>query len=97
MVKFAVYAKVQAGREDEFLVALREYLPTVSAESGTVQYDVCQGNNDPSTFLFFEAYHDEVGSKVHTEGAEFKAYIDKIKPLLESPPTSMKLIESAKG
>jgi quinol monooxygenase YgiN len=97
MVKFAVYAKVRADRENEFLAALREYLPTVSAEPGTVQYDVCRANDDSSTFLFFEAYHDETGSRAHTGSAAFKAYIETIKPLLESPPVAMSLIESAKG
>ena len=97
MIKFAVYAEIVSGRENEFLDALRAYLPAVREEPGTLQYDVCRGNDNPSAFLFFEAYPDEAAQRAHTESDAFKVYMDSIKPLLASAPQGMQLIESAKA
>ena len=97
MVKFAVFARLRAGTEEQFLAALREYLPAVSAESGTIQYDVCQAEGEPASFLFFEAYEGEADKAAHTGSAAFKEYMEKIRPLLAGPPMAMKLIETAKG
>jgi quinol monooxygenase YgiN len=95
-MKFAVYGKVKAGREDDFRAALREFIPTVSAEEGTLQYEVCQGDEDPTSFVFFEAYRDEAASKVHMESEAFKNFFAEIGPMLESPPLTLNVIESAK-
>ena len=96
MIKFAVYARVSAGKEGQLKEALREYLPAVREESGTIQYDVCQAESDPASFLFFEAYEDEAAQRHHTESQAFKAYMEKIRPLLDSSPLALGLIESAK-
>jgi quinol monooxygenase YgiN len=97
MVKFAVYAKIKADQRDEFLAALREYLPAVTAEPATLQYDVCEAESAPGTFLFYEAYPDDAGLKAHQESAAFKSYIAQIGPMLAEPPVSMQLLESAKA
>jgi quinol monooxygenase YgiN len=97
MVKFAVYAKIRHGEREAFLAALRDYLPVVAAEAGTIQYDVCEAKSAPGTFLFFEAYPDEAASRAHQETDAFKAYIGRIGPMLEEPPVSLQLLESAKG
>jgi len=96
MYKFAVKLKMLPGKEGEFLAALREFLPTVSAEEGTIQYDVCQGADDPTDFIFFEAYVDEAASEAHQNSPEFKAFVGKIGALAAAPPLLTRLAESAK-
>ncbi len=94
MMKFAVYAKVRAGKREEFLAALRDYLPVVRNESQTLQYDVFESNESEGEFVFAEAYPDEAALKVHTGSDAFAAYMERIKPLLEGSPSGMKLVES---
>ncbi|MGJ3242608.1 MAG: putative quinol monooxygenase [Opitutales bacterium] len=97
MIKFAVYAKFADEHVEEFLAALSDYLPTVSEEPDTLQYDVCRSDKDPSVFLFYEAYPDEAAKTAHVESPAFKAYMGKIRPLLASPPVVLSLYEAAKG
>lgn len=97
MVKFAVYARIKLVEREKFLAALREYLPSVANEPDTIQYDVCEAASAPGTFLFYEAYSSEDAVTTHQESDAFKAYIGKIGPMLDEPPISMKLLESAKG
>ena len=97
MIRFAVYARIRAEHRDEFLEALREYLPAVSREASTLQYDVCEAASAPGTFLFYEAYPDDAAVKAHQGGEAFKAYIARIGPMLDGAPVSLDLIESAKG
>lgn len=96
MVKFAVYARIRGDQREEFLAALQEYLPTVTSEPGTVQYDICEAESTPGTFLFFEAYPDDEAMAAHQQCEQFKAYIKKIGPMLEEPPVRLNLLESAK-
>jgi quinol monooxygenase YgiN len=96
MVKFAVYARIRPDKQDEFVEALREYLPTVSAERGTVRYDVYRGEGDRTSFLFTETYVDEDAEQAHVQSAAFKSYIERIRPWLAEPPQVLRLFESAK-
>ncbi len=96
MSKFAVHARINPEKRRDFLLALREYLPAVSAEQSTLQYDVCQSEADPNVFLFFEAYRDDAAAEAHQNSTAFRTYIEKIGPYMESPPVVMKLVESAK-
>ena len=96
MVKFAVHGKVAEGKEEAFVNALGEYLPTVTEEPGTLQYDVLQSKEDSTSFLFYEAYVDEAAKQAHVSSDAFKKYFDTIRPLLAEPPSQYTVIESAK-
>lgn len=96
MIKFAVIARIKPEHRDDFLRALNNYLPFVSKEADTVQYDICQGDSDPNMFLFYEAYPHEEAVKAHQNSPAFESYIEEIKPYLAEPPVSMKGIMGAR-
>ena len=97
MVKFAVYLQVKQGKQEDFLAAVRDFIPTVKKESGTIRYDLCQSTDDPTSFIFYEVYKNEKANTAHTDSPQFKAFFEKIGPLMSSPPAVHPVIESVKG
>lgn len=96
MVKFAVYLKTKEGKQNDFLAAMDDFLPTVKKEKGTVQYDICQSDDDPTSFVIFEVYKSKAANEAHTDSPEFKAFFGRISPLMAFPPVMHPVKESAK-
>lgn len=97
MVRFAVYGKVREGTQDDFLRAVEDFMKTVREEPGTVQYHFCQGNDDPTSFIFFEAYDDRAAADAHSGSPEMQAFFGKVGPMIEVGPIVHPVIATAKG
>lgn len=82
-----VVAKLTArkGEEDNLEKALREIIPFVAKEEGTLAYTLHRSKKDPCQFLFYEKYRDGLALKSHGETEHFKALGLKLKSLLAGP------------
>lgn len=97
MVQFAVHGKVREGTQDDFVAAVRDFMKTVSEEPGTVQYHLCQATDDPTSFIFFEAYDDRAAADAHTNSPQMQAFFEKVGPMLAAGPTMHPVVATAKG
>ncbi|WGF90944.1 putative quinol monooxygenase [Marinivivus vitaminiproducens] len=91
MVKFALLVTMEAkpGKEAEVEAFLRNGLPIVQNEPGTVAwFGVRMG---PSTFGIFDAFSDEAGRQAHLSGLLAAALMEKAPELFASSPEIEKL------
>jgi len=88
MTKLALYVPlhVKAGKEAEVAESLRNALPLVNAEPGTISWFAIQ--EGPSRFAIFETFDDEAGRDAHLKGPVAMALLEKAKSedLFEKTP-----------
>ncbi len=82
-----VVAKLKAvsGEEDKLEQALKEIIPSVAEEAGTLVYTLHRNKKDPTTFLVYEKYTDGQALQAHSQTPYFKALGAKIKDILDGP------------
>ena len=83
-----VVAKLKAkkGEEEKMENALKEIIPDVEKEEGTLVYTLHRSQNDPGVFLFYEKYRDADALTHHSPTPHFKSLFANIMPLLEGQP-----------
>ena len=83
-----VVAKMTAleGKEAEMEKALRNMIPQVSGEQGTLVYTLHRDQANPRVFLFYEKYKDGDALVVHSSTPYFKELFKTLKPLLDGKP-----------
>jgi quinol monooxygenase YgiN len=88
MTKLALYVPlhVKAGKEKEVAESLRNAIPLVNTEPGTVSWFAIQ--EGPSRFAIFETFDDEAGRDAHLNGPVATALMDEAKSgdLFEKTP-----------
>ncbi len=91
MVNVALYVRLEAkpGKEEAVEEFLRNALPLVRQEMGTVAwFGIRMG---PSVFGIFDAFPDEKGRDAHLSGRVAAALMDKAGELLAKPPVIEKV------
>ena len=83
-----VVAKLTAlsGKEADMEKALRDMVPLVKQEEGTLTYSLHKDQNNPRVFLFYEKYKDMDALVAHSSTAYFKALFKTLKPMLDGSP-----------
>lgn len=93
MSKFALYVPLEAkpGKEKDLEDFLRNALPLVNAEPGTVSWFAIQ--EGPSKFAIFDTFDDEAGRDAHLNGKVAAALMDAARKgeLLAGTPQIYKL------
>lgn len=92
MEKLGLFVALQAkeGNEEEVEQFLRNALPLVNSEPGTVSwYAVRQSGS--ATFGIFDSFHDEAGRQAHLSGKVAEALFAKAPELFSRPPEVQKL------
>jgi quinol monooxygenase YgiN len=84
MLILASVFKVKEGKSDEFINLIKKNIPVILKGPGAIAYAFHRSVQDPSTFLVYEKYEDEKAFKYHLD--HFGDVIQKIEPLLKSPP-----------
>ena len=79
--------KAQSGKEGEMETALRDMIPKVEQEEGTIAYSLHRAQNDPTLFLFYEKYRDKAAFEYHSATPYLKELFTTIGPLMEGKPT----------
>ena len=82
-----VIAKFQAkpGMESRYKEELQGMLTPSRAETGCLNYDVFQSNDDPAIFFTYENWTGKDALDAHMQTPHFKALGEKSKELLAKP------------
>lgn len=57
---------------------------SIAEEKGCQQFDVCQREDEPGTFLLYEVYTDAAAfDEDHLDIPRFEAFLGKAKPMME--------------
>ena len=78
MPKLTIVADIRAHAERVDLVKaeLEKLIPITRAESGCLQYDLHQDNEDPAHFLFFENWASRELWQAHMAAPHLAAYLE---------------------
>ncbi len=86
MLVVVAVMKAKTGMEQEMEKTLREIIPKVEAEKGTLAYTLHRAKKEPGKFLFYEKYQDKEALKEHSSTPYFTELFGKIGPLLDGSP-----------
>ncbi|NLV71881.1 MAG: antibiotic biosynthesis monooxygenase [Actinobacteria bacterium] len=85
MLTVTAKVKLQSGKAEEFIEAVREMQTKVMQDPGAVLYTLQRSTNDPDEFLFYEQYEDEEAFAYHLSTDHLKALSERIDPLMVAP------------
>lgn len=70
----------------DFIAATREnQLGTRTHEPGNVQWDFLQGEDDPTAFFIYEAYHTKDDFPLHQAMPHYLTWRDAVAPMMAEP------------
>lgn len=83
-MKYIVTAtfKLHAGERDQFIEKIAVHAAASLSEEGCSVFDVCQSEDDPDTFLLYEAYRDFDAYLQHRETAHYGRFRKWAPPML---------------
>jgi quinol monooxygenase YgiN len=84
-VTVVVRIKAKAGMEARVKQELRNLLAPTRVEKGCLNYDMHQGTDDDSIFLFHENWTSEDDLKRHFETPHIKQWLQQAEALLAEP------------
>ena len=70
-------------------VSLENAAASTKYEAGCLRFDVMQQADDPTRFMFIEAYHDIEGANKHKETNHYNHWREVAEPLMAEPRTRM--------
>lgn len=83
MLVQVVYLEVQPEKREAFLAEARANIQASRAETGVIQFDLLQQNNDPTRFMLYEVYRDESALEAHRHTSHFQRWAERGAPLLK--------------
>ncbi len=83
MIVVVAKIKAKAGEEEKVEKALRDVLPKVREEEGTLHYTLNRTQIDPSTFMVLEKYKDMDAFMAHSSTPYLMEMFGVITPLLD--------------
>lgn len=84
MLVQVVYLEIQPEKQDAFLAEARANVQASRAETGVIQFDLLQQNDNPTRFMLYEVYQDEAALEAHRHTPHFQRWAEKGVPLLAS-------------
>lgn len=87
MVTVVAKIKAKSGEEAKLEGALRNVLPKVREEEGTLVYTLNRSQDDPSTLMVFEKYRDMDAFIYHSSTPYLKELFNIIMPLIDGTPS----------
>ncbi len=86
MVVIAAVIQVNQGKGEEFEKGFRQLQPKVLKDPGAIAYILHRSVNDPCKFFFYEKYESDEAVKYHTSTEHFKAFFQKMGPIMKGKP-----------
>jgi quinol monooxygenase YgiN len=86
MLVVVAVMKAKVGMEQEMEKALRNIIPKVEAEKGTLTYTLHRAKKEPGKFLLYEKYSDKEALKEHSSTPHYAELFGKLGPLLDGSP-----------
>ncbi|MEA3470726.1 MAG: putative quinol monooxygenase [Thermodesulfobacteriota bacterium] len=87
MIVVSAVLKAQAGKEKDMERALKDFMPKVQSEEGTIAYILHRSKGNPTQFMIYEKYVDEAALAYHGSTEYFKDLFDKVGPILAGAPS----------
>ena len=87
-----VHIQIQVKREyvEAFIEATRKNSQASLKEPGVARFDVVQQADDPTRFVFVEAYKTPDAPAAHKQTAHYAAWRDAVEPMMQVPRTNVK-------
>ena len=85
-----VHVHVRSECVQEFCDATIENARHSIQEPGIARFDVVQQTDNPTRFVFVEAYRDEAATKAHKETSHYAKWRDTVAPMMAETRTSVK-------
>jgi len=85
MIIKSVTMFIKEERIDAFIKATIENQKESVKEEGVIRFDVLQGKDDPTSFMFYEVYKTEVAVEEHTKTKHFNKWNDVVTPWFAKP------------
>jgi (4S)-4-hydroxy-5-phosphonooxypentane-2,3-dione isomerase len=80
-----VHVTVKSGHIDDFIEATRRNHEASVLEPGNRRFDVLQSADDPSQFVFYEAYASAADAQAHKQTAHYLAWRDTVADWMATP------------
>jgi len=77
--------KAKEGKESETKQALQSLVGPTRTETGCIDFDLYQANDDRSTFMFYENWTSQEALNAHMQTPHIKAFGQKAADLLAEP------------
>jgi autoinducer 2-degrading protein len=81
----AVKIRVKPGSEDAFLSATLANVSGTRKEPGNIAFEVSQGEEDPTSFFFYEVYRSKDMFLAHQQNPHYFAWRDAVMDLMVEP------------
>lgn len=87
MLILHVHVHVKPEHIEEFKQATIVNASNSVREPGIARFDVAQAADDPTRFVLVEVYRDREAADAHKQTAHYKAWADRVTPLVAEPRT----------
>jgi autoinducer 2-degrading protein len=87
-----VHVQVKPDAVAAFIAATRENARHSLKEPGVARFDVVQSVEDPTRFVFVEAYRSPDAPAAHKETAHYRRWRDTVADLMAGPRTSFRYV-----
>jgi autoinducer 2-degrading protein len=85
-----VHVRVKPDALEAFRLASIENAAQSIKEPGIARFDIVQQRDDPTRFVFVEAYRDDAAPAAHKETAHYAKWRDTVAPMMAEPRQSVK-------
>ncbi len=80
-----VYVHVKPEHLEEFITLTRANHEGSVREPGNLRFDILQSTDDPTRFVFYEAYVDAAAAQAHRETAHYLSWRDAVADWMVEP------------
>ena len=90
MLVVHIHVHVKPEQVEAFIAATRVNCEASLKEPGVARFDVVQQADDPTRFVFIEAYRTPEAPAQHKETAHYAVWRDTVGPMMATPRTNVK-------
>lgn len=95
MVAVIAKIRVKKGKAEELVQLLKDILPSVKKEAGTLYYTVNRDRSDPNLVIVVEKYKDDAAFQAHSSTPYLAQLFGKAQALVEGSMELMMMDEIA--
>lgn len=90
MIVTCVYIHVKAGYQDRFIEATTANHLEAVKEKGNLRFDLIQQEDDPQSFMLYEAYESEESAAAHKRTPHYLVWRDAVENMMSEPRKGVK-------
>jgi autoinducer 2-degrading protein len=90
MIVTCVYIHVKAGYQDRFIEATSANHLEAVKEKGNLRFDLIQQEDDPQSFMLYEAYESEESAAAHKRTPHYLIWREAVENMMAEPRKGVK-------